>query len=173
MNNEIWKDIDGYEGYYQVSNKGRVRRANGNILNPWNNQNGYPMVALCKHGKSKCFLVHRLVAFMFIPNPRKVNVVNHKDGSRNNNCVENLEWCTQKENLNLAITKERMSKAVKKRYENHEYPNIKPVRCVETGKVYPSAVKAGEELGFNRKQISKCLKGHHNTAGGFHWELVD
>ena len=110
---EIWKDIEGYEGRYKISNKGRVlslSRYKQNhtkkqyveekiISNYINNKNGYVYVYLCKDGKYKNCRIHRLVAETFIPNPNGFPQVNHIDGDKTNNNVENLEWCTASYNI--------------------------------------------------------------------------
>lgn len=97
---EIWKDIKGYEGLYQVSNLGNVKslKTNKNLYYS-NSNNGYLRVGLFKN-KRKMFSIHRLVAENFIPNPNEYLVVNHKDFNQKNNKVDNLEWCTSKENNN-------------------------------------------------------------------------
>ena len=109
---EIWKDVKGYEGLYQVSNKGNVRRIGAHRyafgeyffdksikpLSPIKKENGYMYVSLSLKRKRKNFFVHRLVAETFIPNPENLPQVNHKDFTRDNNCVENLEWCTAQYN---------------------------------------------------------------------------
>lgn len=97
---EIWKDIKGYEGLYQVSNFGRVKSliSKGKILF-MSTRSGYFIVNLCKKCKRVSKQVHRLVADAFINNPLNKNIVNHIDFDRKNNNVENLEWCTQKENV--------------------------------------------------------------------------
>ena len=94
---EIWKDIVGYEGLYQISNLGRVKRflkTNERIISG-EEVFGYIQVALYKKGKRKMVRVHKLVAEMFIPNPNGYTSINHKDWNRKNNIVDNLEWCTQ------------------------------------------------------------------------------
>lgn len=98
---EIWKEIINYENKYWVSNLGRIKSnySGGKIISFQKNEDGYFKVSLYKKGKTKSFLVHRLVALHFIPNPRGVNTINHIDGNKENNCVDNLEWCTQKENM--------------------------------------------------------------------------
>ena len=106
---EIWRDIEGYEGLYQVSNLGRVRSLNYKRTGKVQNMklgtypNGYKMVDLKKNKNRKAHLVHRLVAKAFIPNPNPDQLceVNHKDEDKTNNCVENLEWCDVKYNSNF------------------------------------------------------------------------
>lgn len=116
MINEIWKDIPGYEGLYQVSNLGEVRslpryekdknekvyKRKGVILNKTKTTTGYYKVELCKNGTKKSLKVHRLVALAFIVNTFNKPFINHKDGNQLNNVVDNLEWCTQSENVQHA-----------------------------------------------------------------------
>ena len=117
---EEWKDIEGFEGYYQVSNLGRVKslpriRKTGTgyyvsktkILTPSLMQ-GYVQNALCMNGKAKSYRTHRLVAFAFIPNPENKPCINHKNSIRSDNWVENLEWCTRAENTKHAMENGRM-----------------------------------------------------------------
>ncbi len=104
--NETLKEIEGYEGLYSVDKQGRIysHRSNRYIASGKpNNWWEYVVVGLYKEGKAKLFPVHRLVAMAFIPNPNNLPIVNHKDGNKQNNCVENLEWCTQKENVAHAL----------------------------------------------------------------------
>ena len=111
IQDEVWKDIEGYEGLYQVSTCGNVKslpkvRRNGTgtyiqkerLLKPSNTSTGYKKVELCKDGKRKGFKVHRLVAIAFIPNPDNKPEVNHIDGNKINNNIDNLEWVTSSEN---------------------------------------------------------------------------
>lgn len=101
---EIFKDVKGYEGIYKVSNFGRIKSLGNNynrkekILKGTNNGSGYFMVTLSKHGKQKTDLVHRLVAIAFIQNSENKKCINHIDGNKANNCVNNLEWITYSEN---------------------------------------------------------------------------
>lgn len=98
---EEWRNIEGYEGRYQVSNFGRIKsftRGKGKIFKVKSSPNGYYLTHLTKNSQTKTFRVHRLVAQEFIPNPENKPFVNHKDGKKWNNLAENLEWVTQKEN---------------------------------------------------------------------------
>lgn len=114
VNTEKWKNIKGYEGIYQVSNLGRIkslermekykntqRKRKEKILKGIN-LNGYIRIGLLKNKKYKNFLVHRLVATTFIPNPNNFKEINHKDGNKQNNEISNLEWCTRSENVKHA-----------------------------------------------------------------------
>lgn len=118
---EIWKDVKGYEGLYQISNFGKVKSLERSVkfghskriveetlLHPTDNGNGYKIVGLRKNGKRKNFYIHRLIAEAFIPNPLNLKYINHIDFNRSNNSVGNLEWCTQKDNVNCS--RERMRK---------------------------------------------------------------
>lgn len=109
---EIWKDIKGYEGLYQVSNLGNIRslKFKNNIIEKerirvlrQQLRNGYLTINLTKNGKRKNYQIHRLVAQEFISNPNQYSIVNHKDYKKTNNRVDNLEWCTQKYNVNYSI----------------------------------------------------------------------
>ena len=112
---ESWKDIEGYEGLYQVSNRGRVANSmTGRILMQHRNNRGYMRVALCKEGQSTLVSVHRLVAqaFIFNPNPKEFDQVNHKDENKTNNCADNLEWCDAEYNINYGTRTARQSQTM-------------------------------------------------------------
>lgn len=122
---EIWKSIQGYEGFYEVSNKGRIKSLKRTVKNSGSysgkriyhekilkqniNRLGYHVVTLSKHSKRKFFIVHRIVANAFIDNPKKLPEVNHKDLNKSNNNVQNLEWCTRSENVNHFYNKTNTS----------------------------------------------------------------
>lgn len=186
-NIEIWKDIENYEGFYQVSNLGRVRslerdiyRQNGTfhhhlkekILAPALNDKGYSFVPLSKNGKVKREYVHRLVAMAFIENTENKPQVNHKDENPLNNCVDNLEWCTASYNINYGT---RTARQIQNRrsYKLGDNPRAKSVFCVELNKTFDCAQRAQEELGIDRKCIGKACTGKQKTAGGFHWKYAN
>jgi hypothetical protein len=165
-----------------VSNTGKVKRLykNGetNILKGTMKKGGYQGVLLKTPEKFKGVLVHRLVAEAFIPNPDNLPQVNHKDENKWNNCVDNLEWCTAKYNSNYGTKNIRLSKTK----TNNTY-NMKPIKCVETGLVYPTLHEASRQTGINVQNISMCCRGivyskrngftQRHTAGGYHWEYVE
>ena len=135
MKNEMWKDIEGYNGKYQISNYGRVKcmwRKNQYrdhigepfILKPGVHQQGYLKVTLTKEGKPNHCYVHRLVANAFIPNPNNLPQVNHRDEDKTNNCVENLEWCDGKYNSNYGTRVERWRELVFKPVEQYTKDNV-------------------------------------------------
>lgn len=147
---ENWKDVVGYEGLYKVSDKGNVysigrigapgRKRGGRILKPGYDKDGYLRVYLCKNGKRKTRFIHRLVAGVFLPNPNGLQQVNHRDEVKDNNNVENLEWCTREYNNNYGTRTERISKKV---------------RAVN--------VETGEVITFNSTQEAG-RKGYHSSA---------
>lgn len=156
---EIWKEIDGHDGY-SVSNEGRVRRdCDGTIKQLTPDTKGYLMTGFGTVPNQKLELVHRLVAKAFIPAEEGKPFVNHKNGNPADNRVENLEWCTPRENSL------HCSRILKK-------SNGKPVKCVETGEVFASQKEASESLGLDRNVVNQCLQGRSKTAGGFHWEYA-
>lgn len=174
---EIWKDIKWYKGLYQISNMGRVKSLERNvvrgrgglykieekILKSDKNRDGYLFVHLCKNGKRKHHLIHRLVAQAFIPNPHNLQQVNHRDENKTNNRVENLEWCDAKYNMNYGTSIERIIK----------YNSIPILQFTLDGKFirkWNSAKEVQKELGFNNSNIGNCCKGkNYKSVGGYVW----
>lgn len=184
---EIWKPVVGYEGLYEVSNLGRVKSLGKGKT--WKTErikkakigsNGYNSLTLWKNGKENGFLVHRLVAEAFIPNPNNLPQVNHKDENKQNNCAENLEWCTCEYNLNYGTHNERMKK--------HHYspmlgkfgklhPNSKPIYQFSLEgnliKMFESTREVERELGYRNSNISSCARGKYKTAYGYVWRYKE
>lgn len=162
---EVWKEIDGFENYL-VSNKGSVFSKNANkIIANFYDTKGYVRVSLYKNSKRHDKRVHRLVASAFIDNPNNLPQVNHKDEVKENNCVENLEWCDNYYNNHYGTCHKRT--AIKN--TNCKSTSV-PVRCVETGEVFPSIREAQRKYGA--KNIDKCICGERKTCSGFHWEYA-
>lgn len=162
-----WKDIEGYEGLYQISDTGivkslaRVRKTSSfyiqkeRFLNNNVKDNGYLYVILCKNGTKKQFFVHRLVANAFICNPNEYPIVNHKDENPQNNNVENLEWCTYHYNNNYrSIGRRRNVKRLK--------PINQYTSDGEFVKEWQSSRDIHEVLGFNQTSITNACSGVNN-----------
>jgi uncharacterized protein YerC len=145
LQKEIWKDIPGFEGKYQVSNLGRVKsfvyRRNKTTIRKLPISNNYYRLLLCKNGKYESFYIHRLIADAFIPNPKNKKYVNHKDGNKLNNDISNLEWVTSAENshhawatgLNTKIyshSKQDAQKVLVLRKEGRTYQEIEDITGV-------------------------------------------
>lgn len=164
--NEIWKNIKGYEGLYQVSNLGRVRSLKKiYIFHQNKNSGGYIVITLTKNKIGKSYSVHRLVAQAFIPNPENKPQVNHIDGDKTNNNVSNLEWCTQSENQIHCYKNNLQTKGTKKviQYDlNNNYI-----------KTWNSLTEAGKELNINHSKISLVCNGKRKKAGGYIWRYYE
>ena len=184
---EIWKDIRNYEGLYQISNNGNVkslgrwvncknkgkRWQEEKILKPSVEGNGYQRVGLHENGTIKNYFVHRLVAQAFIQNPNNYPQVNHKNEIKDDNRVENLEWCDAKYNVNYGTARERGAEKISKKLINGK--KSKPVLQINTKtdeiiRVFPSAMEVERQLGFSNSHISECCKGNRKTCGGFKWQ---
>jgi hypothetical protein len=170
---ECWEPIRDYEGIYEVSNCGRVRsldrkvqyrdevrKKSGRVLKENTINGGYKQVTLQKDGKRKSVLVHRLVAEMFIENFSGLPQVNHKDGDKTNNSVENLEWCSAKENMIHSV-------------KNRIRTDCKLVEQISLeGKLlttFDSLHEAERKTGVHRQRISDCCKAKLKSAGGYIW----
>lgn len=198
---EIWKDIKNYEGLYQISNLGRVKSLKRVIVRNNNRpllveekilkqyilkKGNYLRIGLRKNGKRKFYLVHRLVAEAFIPNPNNLPQVNHKDENTSNNCISNLEYCDVLYNNNYATRNKRISEKHKGVLFSEEHKNnlskaltnrsdkSKPVLQIDknTNEViaeFPSAAEAGRHLGLIKSHISECCRGKMKSAYGYKW----
>ena len=162
---EMWKAVPGYEGLYEVSHLGRVFSVRRGKLRRLNDTGrGYLQVMLSKDGHRAHVLVHRLVAEVFIPNPENKPQVNHINGDKNDNRAENLEWCTMGENL-------------RHRHQVLRQPGgrSRPVKCTDTGTVYPSIKAAAQALGVCEKGILRvCHKQQNATRKNkLHFEFME
>ena len=168
--NEVWKDIKDYEGLYQVSNLGRIKRLKKitkwfsvnhlcervdeeKILCQEKNTTGYNTVKLNKDGKTKKKNVHRLVAEMFIDNVKNKKTVNHKDGNKQNNCVENLEWATYGENNKHAYDVLKKKGA----FCGKATPNSRKVIRLDTNEIFRSVRAAAFSVGVNQSSLCEAL----------------
>jgi len=166
LEGETWKDIEGWEGYYQASNMGRVksfgrtvifgnniRHTKDKILKPSKRPDNYYVVWLTKDERKEIHNLHRLIAEVFIHNddPINKNDVDHKDGNSLNNRVENLRWTTRKENLNNRKRKRQ--------------GGSKKIICITTGEIFNTLKEAGEKYDLAYYNISSCCKGYSKTCG--------
>ena len=169
---ENWKEISGYEGLYEVSDKGRVKSLGNNktrkekILKPHKDTWGYLRVDLCKDGKVKHSKVHRLVAEAFIQNPNNLKTVNHRDEVKTNNASNNLEWMSKKDNLNYGTRNKRVAESLSKQVQMFDK---------STGELlatYPSTHEAERITGIAQQSISSCCNGKRKSAGGYIWRYA-
>ena len=161
--NEEWKPVKGYEGLYEVSNLGRVKSLNYNhtgkerIMKPEKHRDGYLRVQLYKDGKVKHFLVHRLVATAFIPNPLELPEINHRNEDKTNNVVVNLEFCSRCYNSNYGTRNVRIGAARSKAVEASKYPDFSEI-CLR----FASTAEAGRN-GYNQGSVSTCCRGCYSA----------
>lgn len=148
------RDIKGYESLYAVTSCGKIfSYRKKKFLSPRKNNSGYLRVALYKDGKAKDFLVHRLVAEAYLPNPANLPQVNHIDEDKTNNALLNLEWCTAAENVN--------------------YSQARKVICLETNEVFDSMTLAAQAKNINVGNISNVCQGKLKTTGNLHWRYYE
>lgn len=185
---EIWKDIEGYENLYQVSNYGRVRSVDryvnylrggkrlmkGKIIKQTSTTLGYKQVKLCKDGKSKNNLIHRLVAESFIPNQYNLPEVNHIDENKSNNRVDNLEWVTHRYNVNYGTAQQRRVEKQKGKQLNRKDQSKPVLQYTFDGEFvaeYPSIHEAKRQTGITN--ISFCCSCKRKSAGGYIWKYKE
>ena len=175
---EKWKEIEGYPDY-MVSDKGNImslKHGKTKLLKLKTNSFNYHTVGLFANNKRKSFLVHRLVACAFIHNPKNKPCINHKDGNKKNNCVSNIEWCTNKENnfhryrvlgQKNALLGKTGDKCVlsKKIYQINKDTN-------EIIAVFSGAHEAARIINGHSSNISSCASGRLKTANGYKWRWV-
>lgn len=169
---EEWRNIPEYEDRYQVSNLGRVRslkdkhgKYREKILKEYTTIHGYKEVILFKKGSGKHYVIHRLVAKAFIPNPNNLPEVNHKDEDKNNNCVNNLEWCSREYNNNYGTRNKRVSEKMSENMKGNTNAKRQKIKCITTGEIFESIAEAERKYKVNHSDISKCCKGKRKSAG--------
>lgn len=188
---EEWRDVVGFEGAYQVSNLGRVRSLDreipyvnngtptflhykGKVLKPKPDRDGYPRVSLKFGKKNKLAGIHRLVAQAFLPNPNNLPCVNHKDYQRDNNCIDNLEWCTVEYNNHYSENQERRPHEMYVRGGKLSAKKTsKAVRCIQTGQIFPSMIEAERQLGLGAGTVSYSVKDGTCTRYGYTFEKLN
>ena len=164
MENEVWLPVKNYEGFYEVSSHGNVRRVGNSVPRKPVYANGYQRVELSKNGKRKMYLVHRLVAEAFLINSEGHSYVNHIDEDKTNNHVSNLEWCTRKQNNNHGTRNQRIAETL----------SIPVIGTDAFGdQWYYESAKEAERRGFNSAHIAACCKGKRNTHKGYTWRYAD
>ena len=166
---EIWRDIHGYEGKYQVSNYGRIKSLYTNKLKKATIKNtGYKCVDLYLNGKRENKTIHRLVAMAFIPNPNSYKVINHIDGNKLNNNVNNLEWCTQSYNIKHSYDNNLHIPTIEKAINSRK----RKILCHQNNKKYNSIIEAAKDLNLNTGKICEVCKGTRNHTKGYTFEYI-
>lgn len=175
MKNEVWKDISGYEGYYQISNFGRIKsikrtitRKDGKaktfspvMLKQNIGTTGYSYANLSQKGKAKSERAHRLVAEAFIGNPENLPCINHIDENKTNNKVENLEWCSYR--YNNTYNDKQLCRAT---------PVLQFTTNGEFVRKHRSQAEAEKAMGRGRLNISACCRGKIKSCAGYVWKYV-
>lgn len=199
MDNEIWKDVVGFEGRYQVSNFGNVKslsfrnqKISKNLAQKVNNQ-GYKIVQLCERKRNIPFLVHRLVAMAFVDNPNNYPIVNHKDENPLNNNADNLEWCTYSYNriysmdMHPEMRKELVENLTKYSTRNKKgvpHKHYKQVAILDDSNsiinIYDNASTAAKILGLHTCNVTEVCKanrkrqiGKKRRTGGYIFEFIE
>lgn len=191
---EIWRDVPDFEGYYEISNLGKVRTKARKVVRFFKYnyhtlpikakilkihiQRGYACVCMYKDGKMYNKQLHRLLAKAFIPNPNNYPIINHKDGNKLNNSLDNLEWCTYKHNCNEAyrLGLNYISEKHLKHIRELGLKSGKKVAQLDLNgnvvKIYNSSRQASLELGISQGNISLCCNGKRRTTNGFKWKYI-
>lgn len=196
--NEEWRDVVGYEGYYMVSNLGRIATLSHTVdytsvydgvkvkkafktkqclRKLHNGKHGYVECTLRDSKRIKLMKVHRIVAKSFIPNPQKLPSVNHKDEDKTNNKVENLEWCTCEYNVNYGTRNERLKSSLSDAHKNGLYNNAyrvgrKPIvgiSLLDNTTLFFEKSSDLKEYGFERHLVSKCCRNLRKDYKGYKW----
>ena len=163
--NEQWRPVVGFEGLYEISNLGRVKSLNykrtgkEKILKPNKHRKGYLRVELCRDGKVKHFLIHRLVAIAFLPNPMGFTEINHKDENKSNNAISNIEWCSAKYNTNYGNRNKKIAAALSKPVEASKYEDFRTIELR-----FISTMEA-DRNGYSQSAVAYCCRGCFHREG--------
>ena len=170
---EIWKDVEEYNGLYQVSNLGRIRNSAGLIMRQKPSKDGYVRIMLFQNHKYKSHYVHILVAKAFIPNPYNKTEVNHIDAVKSNNTCANLEWVTKSENHYHAVKMGLKPVCPTKGKHGNDNPCTKPIYQYDMDGNFIREWKSREDAArfYNcaKNSISRCMNGVRNSCKGFIW----
>lgn len=169
INTEIWKDIQGFDGLYQVSNLGRIKSSiRSRILEGSLNKEGYRRITLRSSGTGRPYYVHRLVAETFLPNPDNLPQVDHINTIRDDNRIENLRWVTPSKNNNNKLTRKRNKKA---QIELTAFKRLIIQLNMDNSfvAIFYYASDASKSTGIHSRAILKCCNGIQNSAGGYIW----
>ena len=189
---EIWKDIPDYEGLYQASNMGNIRsiarkHTKGGILRYSMGSGGYKQLVLCKNGKPRTYMIHRLIAKTFLTNDNNLKEINHKDENKLNNCLENLEYCDRIYNQNYGTAIIRMVKnhnykeSIIKSAAHRDYNLIaqktrKKILQLDLNdniiKEWDGIRVASKQLSLSVSNISKCCNNKAKTCGNYRWKFA-
>jgi hypothetical protein len=176
-----WIDIKGYEGLYKINRQGQIKRLKGyqaseeRILTPIDNGRGYLGVGLCKNGKKKRFYIHRLMAETFILNPEKKEQVNHLNGVKSDNRLENLEWATRSENQRHMYEVLGYKGANTGRFGALCAKSKAVVQMDLNGVIlntFTAVMEAQRCTGISESNIRSCIYKKHKHAGGFKWAYI-
>lgn len=176
--NEIWKDIKGYKGLYQISNLGNVKSLKreklkkDKIIKPYNTK-GYLRIGLLKNKVRKGHFIHRLIAQEFIPNPENKPFINHINGITNDNNIKNLEWCTHQENVDHAWRTGLMKPPNKGKFGINSSRHTEVLQFDLSGNFvseYGSVAEAGRKINLCPSVIFNVCSGIKKTAGGYYWK---
>jgi len=182
---ENWKDIKGYEGLYQISDKGNIKSIDRSVVRENHfiklkgqlkqcsiNNRGYYSTTLCKNSHYQHFVIHKLVAIAFIPNPDNKEYINHKDGNKLNNSVDNLEWVTMSENNQHAYDIGLKIGAATGLFGALN-PSSKPIYMLSKSgdiiKEFPGIHEAARELNLSATNICAAINGRSGSCGGYKW----